>query len=195
MLNTDQVLWEGSVSSDYKNTYLGIGLATLMFSIIGEIIFILILRGSEGESIIFKIVISFLIICCFLSTFTGFMILNPFIFNLLSKYIVTTNCLIIKKKRLLKGERIKSLQLKKVKIIYYVERMSFESNTFHFLVKSIDEVLDPPLTERETEYNAFAHGDLEFKCVDSPMELMKVLESLIPLKKHPDFKNVYVRVE
>ena len=54
---------------------------------------------------------------------------------------------------------------------------------------------DEDLSQIDVHSNDGPHLELEFFEIESPDELLHVLQSLIPLKKHPILEDTYIRGE
>ncbi|MFX1294056.1 MAG: hypothetical protein ACFFD2_04255 [Promethearchaeota archaeon] len=116
------------------------------------------------------------------------------------KYYLTTEKLVEEYTTLLGKRKIESFELNNVKTIEINREFGSELNNFLFYGLTIDEIIEEFPVFRDypkiKEFNSIdMPPDFSFQSVNSPRKLLAVIKSLIPLVKHPDFKNVYIRVE
>jgi hypothetical protein len=116
------------------------------------------------------------------------------------EYTVTADSIILDKWNWRGKQSTQTLELGKIKTLYIGEE-PFESNSFWFYTKSVKEIMKecPEEIRKEFDfefpYDCFLGWDLEFSHVDRPIRLLKVFESLIPLKQHPAFPTLFQRIE
>jgi hypothetical protein len=139
-----------------------------------------------------------------LFTFFNALIFGGILFTWLRKgpeFIVTATDLILRERNFWGRFRpTKSMSLEKIKLFHIQERNHLDKfkNDFLFFSKSLDNFFEewPDLEKDSPEY-FFSEipSDFRFYAVDTPVELLTILQSLIPLKKHPALNETYQRIE
>ena len=141
--------------------------------------------------------------------------------DLYDRYIVTSEELLIQEWKFLRrggakersfwgSWRTKSLKLNEIKAIYHEKKDYWEGcgNNFYFYTeldtrlffdtKNLplqNEFREDPLEYTSLFHDKFGNSEFFFEYVDSPNDLLAVLQSLIPLDKHPILEDTYMRVE
>ena len=208
------ILWEGTISSNYKKFVI------IIYFIIGLSAHLVL---SFSLSIPLEEFILYLLIYLIFILSLSFLLY----YRWHPQYRVTPNKLISKKRDFLGRWRTKSLAIKKIKTIYIVKSKRLK-DTFHFFQKTVEELFKehrhPKIkvfnADQKNNKNSFnkesrypkikfleklekffkrellpiiSKEKFYFEHIDSPNELLTVLQSLIPIKKHPTWENTYER--
>ncbi|MHA1131592.1 MAG: hypothetical protein ACTSQ8_24180 [Candidatus Helarchaeota archaeon] len=195
MQDENQTIWDGTVSLKYNITWLSLG--------IGLFIFFSWVAGESTEYIfyeadleIFPEVLGYIfIIGCIIGSFSAFFgIVARYLVSLPPKYLLTIHELIIIK-RYLWGDKTEKIIMSVIKTIYLSNKELLKIYSVYFHKRSAEEILDDIGGALESEYDIFTPGDFQMRHVNTPDELLHQLQSRFPFQKHPNFENVYSRVE
>lgn len=173
--NRAGILWTGTVSEKYKKGSFKILSLFFVFAIVSFLNFILLCWDFIFMALIFLfLLIMFLIIMIryFLSHF----------FNKYPQYQLTPEALVYKDWTFFGRVQIKTLNLSDLKQFY------FEAGIIYFFTKKFDDWGGE--YSKRLEQAIFC-----FWQVDSLEQLIEVLQSMIPFKKHPTLEDMYQRIE
>ncbi len=187
-----EIVWKGSTSVEHRKKEFTIAFSMLIISLIFELLFISISITTSIEMGLFIILILLIILIGILITVL-ILALLPYILKRFPSYIVTREKLLIEEWSFIGVKKEKSFSISKINTIYYPNNIYLEQNSIIFYFKTVETILEecPGLPQ----YDCFITGDFKFEFVDSPEELIRVLHTIIPLKKHPTLYNIYQRIE
>ncbi len=206
MNENEEVLWEGEVSTRYKDKeniakvlVFGLLIALeMLIIIVYSIFFDRIPRswGHIGFFLLLSIILVGMILTIYALNSTGWKDQFP-------KFYVTAEKLILKDWNFWRKLKIQTFELAKINTIYVVDDSFPEKDSFWFYRKTAAEILGDCTQDvlnfgeeyNVTPYDCFFGFDFEFEAVNSPIHLLKALESLITLQQHPKYKYLFVRVE
>ncbi|MFX1294057.1 MAG: hypothetical protein ACFFD2_04260 [Promethearchaeota archaeon] len=179
MSDTEQILWQGIESPEYKFPFI-----LALFGILvctPSLIIVCILYSSNKETLFVQFLFYFSIgLFCLLIIIAILVILKSFSKLPWDRYCVTSRKLIRKGRTLWGTIKIKTLNVNEIQQIYF----SKLERWFEFYTEKFNEWSKSENLSKLTFYN-----------VNTPHELLKVLQILIPLKKHSTLENVYERIE
>ncbi|HUX98281.1 MAG TPA: hypothetical protein VMV49_01890 [Candidatus Deferrimicrobium sp.] len=193
-------LWVGSVSQTQKAAYLFLG-GLLQF------LSYLFLWGIFDSLSYYKEYPPFDLIMglfCFIVFISFFWFSGGILISLIRgypKYYLTNDQLVSKVRMPWGALKIKVINLAEIQtIVHLVDESSL--NSMHFYAKPVDILLEevagmrkPRSLKNQESWTPLGKSNFKFGSVNSPLELIEALESLLPLKPHPSLKYVYQRID